>query len=381
MAYQNSYDFSNLIRDLSGQYNALVQSQPGLISLVRVGAPATNTKHEWLEDQLTPTSVAITGLTTDGDGTSFDVTSTTGFTAGDILRIESTTGTSKTEVVRVTSITDSNTMVIERDYAGTTGVTLIVGDVFVLISSARNESTEASATPGAGEASVAYNYTQIEDAVAKISKTAQAVKQYGVENALNYQVERQMLSLFRRQNKSLINGVRVLRDSGDAGTAGGIVQTLTGGNATAVSGAISATVLNNAFESIFDDGAFSNNYVIACSENQARKISAFNTAGSNPIMSVPYGTTQTGGYVQTFVSDLGAANGFSARVFVDPNMPKDQVAILDMDRIEVNYLRALSDEDATPAGADYWQRRLLMEFTFTIRDSQKAHALLTALTV
>ncbi len=381
MSYTASYDFQNLTRDLSPQFNVLIASQPALISQVRVGAAATNTKHEWLEDQLTPTSSAIASFDTDGDGTGINVASTAGFSAGDIVRTTSSTGVTQSEYLRIASVDSSTELTVVRDYGGTAGVTLDVGDIIVLVSSPKNESTEASQTVGAGEATVEYNYTQIEDAVAKISKTAQAVRQYGVENALNYQVERQMLGLSRRLNNALIHGVKVERTSSVSGTAGGFLSLMSGGNSTNVAGAITATTINNAFESIYDDGAFSSNYVIACAENQARKISAFNTSGSNPVVSMPFGTTSTGGFVQTFVSDLGAAQGFTARVFVDPNMPKDQVAILDMDRVEINYLRPLTDEDATPAGADYWQRRLLTEFTFTIRDADKAHALLTGLTV
>ena len=381
MAYQNSYDFQNTIRDLNGAYQALVASYPTLLSLVRVGPAATSTKHEWLEEQLNPTSSAIASFDTDGDGTGVNVASTAGFSAGDIVRTTSSTGVTQSELMRIVSVDSATDLTVARDYGGTTGVTLDVGDILVLVSSPKNEATDASVTTGSGEASVAYNYTQIEDAVAKVSKTAQVTRMYGVENLLNQDVQRKMLHLMRRQNNSLIHGVKVERTSSVAGTAGGFLSFLAGGNSTAVSGAISSTVINNAFEAIFDDGGVSTRYAIVCAENQARKISAFNTAGSNPVAQIPFGTTTTGGYIQTFISDLSAARGFVGQVVVDPNMPKDQVAILDLDRVEVNYLRPLTDEDATLPGGDYFQRRLLHEYTFTFRDAQKAHALLTGLNV
>lgn len=381
MAYQNSYDFQNEIRDLNGAYQALVASYPTLLSLVRVGPAATATKHEWLEEQLNPTSSAIASFDTDGDGTGVNVASTSGFSAGDIVRTTSSTGVTQSELMRIVSVDSATDLTVARDYGGTTGVTLDVGDILVLVSSPKNEATDASVTVGSAEASTAFNYTQIEDAVAKVSKTAQVTRMYGVENLLNQDVQRKMLHLMRRQNNSLIHGVKVERTSSVAGTAGGFLSFLTGGNTANVAGAISATVINNAFEQIFDDGGVSTRYAIVCAENQARKISAFNTAGSNPVAQIPFGTTTTGGYIQTFISDLSAARGFVGQVVVDPNMPKDQVAILDLDRVEVNYLRPLTDEDATLPGGDYFQRRLLHEYTFTFRDAQKAHALLTGLTV
>lgn len=381
MAYENSYEFANIIRDLNPQYQQLIASQPLLISAVRVGAPARGTKHEWLEESLTPTSSAISAFDTDGDGTGITVGSTAGFTAGDILRVETSANVSRTEVIRVASVDSATELTVVRDYGGSTGETFATGDILTLIASPLGEATDAAVTKGSGEATANYNYTTIHDATAKVSKTSQAVGIYGVANALNDDVQRKMLHLARRQNTELIYGRRVQRDSSNNGSAGGFMQYLEGGNVTNVSGAITSTIVNNAFESIFDDGAFSSNYALVCKENQARKISAFNTTGSNPVMQFQRGDTSTGQYVSTFVSDLGAANGFSARVFVDPNMPSDQVAILDLNRVEVNYLRTLTDEDATPAGADYFMRRMLFESTYTIRDGQKAHALLTGLTV
>lgn len=379
--YQNSYDFANVKRDLQEAYMQLVAAQPLLISQVRVGGAAAATKHEWLEEKLTPTTATISAFDIDGDGTGITVDSTAGFTAGDILSVQTSAFASRTEVIKVASVDSATELTVVRDYGGSTGATFATGDILTLVASPLNEGTDASVTKGAGEASVNYNYTEIQDAVAKVSKTAQAVGIYGVSNALNDQVTRKMLHMLRRQNTSLIHGRRVERTASEAGTAGGLLQYLSGGNGAAVSGAVTSTVINNAFEAIFDDGAFSNNYVLLCAENQARKISAFNTTGSNPVAQFNRSETTTGSFVTTFVSDLGAANGFSARVYVDPNFPKDQIAIVDMNRVEVNYLRTLSDEDATLPGSDYFQRRMLAEYTFTIRDGQNAHALLTALTV
>lgn len=379
--YQLSYDFANIKRDLSEAYTKLVASQPTLIGRIRVGSPATQTKHEWLEEQLNPTSSAITSFDVNGDGTGVNVASTAGFTAGDIVRVTTSTGATRTEVMRITSVDSSTDLTVSRDYGGSTGVTLDVGDILVLMSSPKNEGTDPAVTKGTGEASVVFNYSQIDDEVAKVSKTLQVTGAYGISNALNDAVERKMLQLVRKQNSALIYGRKVARDASNAGSAGGILQFLEGGNVTAVGGALSSAAINNSFEAIFDDGAFSNNYMLVCAENQARKISAFNTSGTNPVSQRAVTDRTTGGYVTTFISDLGAVNGFAADVFVDPNFPKDQLAILDMNRIEVNYLRPLADEDATLPGGDYFQRRMLHEYTFTIRDGARAHALLTGLTL
>lgn len=376
MAINNSYEFQNVQRDFNEAFEALRANSPTFLSQVRVGPAATATKIEWLNENLTPTATSITALATDGDGTTFDVNSTAGFKAGDIVGFRSSTGQARSELAKITSITDGNTLVIERDFGSTAGVTLATGNVIYLVNRPLQEGTDALAYDGA-EASVDYNFTQIEDYTAKVSKTAQLIGQYGVENLLNEQVERGMLHLLRRVNQTVIDGVRTQRGASNPGTCAGFRRMIA---ATNVGGALTATAFNNAFETLFDNGVVSNQLVIVAPENQARKISAFNTATSNQVVQVPYGTNTTGGFVSTFIGDL-PTGGFQARILVEPNMPKDQVAILDMNRIALRYLRTMQDMDATPVGGDYWQRRLLVEFSLEVRDADKAHTLLTGLTV
>lgn len=380
MAYTNSYEFQNEIRDLSGAFDQLVQAYPTLLSLVRVGPAVANNKFEWLEEQLTPTTATIASFDTDGDGTGVNVGDTTGFKAGDIIVAETSAGASRTEVMKIASVDSATDLTIVRDYGSSTGATLATGDVLKLVSRPLAEGTDATAGDGA-EAGTAHNFTQIEDEVAKISRTTQQARHYGVENMLNDQVQRKMVSIMRRINNSLIWGYKVERSSSNNGTTGGLLQFLSSGNVNAVSGALTAGEINESLAAIFSDGGYSNNYALVCAENQARKISAFNTSGSNPVVQRQATDRSTGGYISTFVGDLPVQNGFTANVVVDPNFPKDQLAIVDMNRVSIRYMQTLTDRDATPAGADYFQRRLLTEFGFEIRDGGKAHALLTGLTV
>lgn len=377
-----SYEYQNLVRDVDVLFDQLRQSYPTLISLVTTGNDALAYKHEWLEDSLTATSSTIASFDTDGDGTGINLASTAGIRAGSILRFTTTADVSRTEQVKVTTVDSATELTVVRDYAGTTGVTLEVGDKVYLVASPISEKTDASAGTGQ-EPDVAYNYCQIFERVADISATAQAVKIYGLENALNYQVKIKMIEIMREMNAQLIHGSRLIRSSGVPGTAGGILSYLASGNIDTTGGAISATILNNMLESIFNDGGFSNNYAILCSQNQARKISALNTSGSNPIVQKVQSDTNLGGYISTFTGDLPVMDGFMAKIVVEPNMLKDQIAIIDLNNIEMNWLtgRSLKDMDATLPGGDYFRRRILGECTFTVKNGTKAHALATGLSV
>ena len=377
-----SYSYQNTIRDVVEIFDQLRASAPALISLIRTGAAAKATKHEWLEDSLSPTSSTIAGFDTDGDGTGIELASTAGMRAGSILRFATALDVSRTEQVQIASVDSATQLTVVRDYGSTTGVTLVVGDKVYLLSSPTLESSTAG-TATSVEPTAAYNYTQIFDRDASISLTAKAVGLYGLENALDYQVQNKIKEIMWEINNALIYGRRVARTASVKGTAGGFLQFGESGNIDTTGGVISSAIINNILESIFQDGAVSDSIVILASENQARRISALNTAGSNPTIMKQPNDRNLGGYISTFTGDLPIQKGFQAQIVVEPNFLKDQIAVLDMNSIEMNWLqgRQIADKDATPNGADYVARRILGELSFTIKNGTKSHGFATGLTV
>lgn len=376
----DSYDYQNQVRDVNEIFDILRASAPALISLVRTGKDALATKHEWMEDSLSPTSSTIGSFDTDGNGVGINLVSTAGIRAGSVLRFTSALDATRTEQVQVTTVDSATDLTVVRDYGGTTGVTLVVGDNSYLVSSPKGESTEAQ-TGTSKEPGMQYNFTEIFDRSAEISKTAEAVRLYGLTNALEYQTEAKMKEIMWEVNNALIYGRRVQRTAAAQGTAGGILQYLESGNIDTTGGGINATILNNILESIFQNGSVSDSLVILANENQARKISALNTSGSNPQVQKAEADRNLGGYISTFTGDLPIQKGFKAQIVVEPNFLKDQVAILDMNSIELNYLRNFEDKDATPAGADYFRRRILGELSFTVKNGTKSCGLATGLDV
>lgn len=376
----NSYDFALAKRDVQEVFDLLVASKPNLLSLIRKGANATATKVEWLEDTLAPLSTGITSFGTDGDGTVINVTSTSGMVAGQLIRFESSTGADRGEIAQIASVGSSTQITITRDYGSSTGATLVSTDTIYRVSTPKNEAT--SGVAGAErEPTSNYNYTQIFDRTAKLSKTAIATGQYGGANTMAYQLSREMMDINYEINSALIYGERVERTSSAQGSFGGILSFLRNGNIDTTGSAISATIINNMFKAMFDDGAGLGDYVILCNANQARKLSAFNTAGTNPVVNVPYGTTQTGGAISTFISDLPSMNGFTARIVVEPSFPKDKLALLDLNNIELAYLRPFTTTPASIESDDYIAQRVLGELTCRIKNGTKAHALATGLTI
>lgn len=380
---QLTTDFANGVRSVQEVYDMLIAKQPILLSLVRRGADAFSTKEEWVEDSLAPATTTISSFDTTGTGTGINVASTSGMIAGQLLRFESSAGADRGEIVKIASVDSATDLTVVRQFGGTpvSAVTLQTGDIVISVSKPVGEASTASASAGT-EPSVSYNYTQIFDRTVLLSRTSQQVRQYGAANAMAYQAERKLLEIQMEVNNQLIWGEKEQRTSSNKGAFGGLLSFLRGGNVDTTGGSLSATIINNMLESIYADGASSNDYVILCNTNQARRISGFNTSGSNPMVMVPQGTTATGGYISQFIGNLPVANGsFTARVVVEPNFPKDKIALLDMNRIELAYLQDFNVKDATPPGADYSAQRILGELTVRIKDGQKAHALATGLTV
>jgi len=377
----NSYDLNNPKRDVQEAFDLLVKSRPTFLSLLRRGANATATKVEWMEDSMSPLSTTISSFdSNNGSGTGINVASTSGMVAGQLLRFESSTGADHGEIVRIVSVDSSTDLTVERGVGATSTTALTCSHVVYRVSTPKNEGTSASA--GASrEGTMNYNYTQIFDRTAKLSKTNLSAGQYGGANTMAYQIAREMMDINYEINGALIYGEREQRTSAVEGAMGGILSYLTGGNVDTTGSAVSATILNNMFKLIFDDGAGMGDYVILCNANQARKLSAFNTAGTNPILSVPQGSTTTGGYISTFVGDLPSMNGFTAKIVVDPIFPKDKIALLDLNHIELAYLRPFTTTVANLPSDDFEAQRILGELSVRIKNGQKAHALATGLTV
>ena len=115
---QLSYDYVNVKRDLSDAFQEVVQQNPVLRTLIGEGGlQATATKHEWLEDVVSPQTWTVDATRLVG-GATLDVVDATGIVVGMVLGFEDVTGTSKTVQLVVTNVV-GNTLDVSV-YGGTT---------------------------------------------------------------------------------------------------------------------------------------------------------------------------------------------------------------------------------------------------------------------
>jgi hypothetical protein len=376
---QLSYDYQNTVRDLSDAFMQVIEQSPVLKEMVRVSGVATNTKHEWLEDVVSQMERSIKAGNNYAIGAGvIELTSNVGVKVNDILEFELTTGVMGTLKAKVTNVNANTETISITVYGGSVDQNMLAGSKVFLLSRPKNEATNADPDNGY-EPTVEYNYTQIFDRTALESLTSVNVKKYGIGDALNYQVQRQLLDIGYEMARTMLRSPRVQRASGENGTMGGIMwflQNGTGNSVDANSNPITPTILNNAFEVAAQNGAMGITTIL-CNPVQARKISAFNTSGNNPV--IQRTDTTTGSYVTTFISDQGNV----VNIVADRNFDKDKIALLDMSKIALVPLqnRQMQDKDATQVGADYIARRIIGEYTLEVKNADNCHAYIYGLTV
>ena len=388
---QNSTDFNNLIRDVSSIFDTLIADRPSFLGLLGSSATTldglgnplvTNTKYEWTNESLEQFKTTIASFDTDGDGTGINLVSANGIEVGSILRFEKATGASITELVKVTAIS-TNDLTVTRAYGSTTGVTLVEGDVVILNSTPREEDS-AVGSAILQQGTNAFNYTEIFDEVANLSATAMALGSYDNATKMAIQSRAALVRLARKIENAAIHGVAVQRSTSENGSMAGVLAQIkaSGGNVTAVGGAISESAINDLIETIIGNGGMLTQPLLLCSPRQGRKISALNTTGSNPTIYKANDDRTLGNFTTTFIGDL-TLNGLSiaAPVFIAQNMVQDQLAVLDMSKIATRVMRGLVSKDATTNGTDGQKERLITELTLEVQNATKAHGLLTGLTL
>jgi hypothetical protein len=347
-------------------FATIVAKRPAASSLVPfVQDPSQFTalhKYEWLEHKRTPVSWTVNGVSAIASP-ALILDATLGVKKDDVLGFKAPTGASVSVRAKVTTVTDGTNLVIERITSTSFPDEEIPDNATVyLISRAKGESSTADAADNEKPARK-FNYTQILRRDIQLSRTLLQSKVYGlkslspadkreaIQNMLDFQVEAQLQQLAYELNQSLIDGHREERvDGGDNGMMGGMREYLKE-NASSVYDAggadISPTILNNAVDQVSENGGDTTSLtVLLCHPRQARKVSAFNVSGNNPV--IVRGDVTAGSYVAQYQSDLGGSNGGAlVTIVVDRNWPEDEVAIINPNNLRFVPMETMSVVETT----------------------------------
>lgn len=365
MAVATTYSFQQQIRQMAPNVDIILTKTPVLLGLIGSGEALTQTKFEWQNDYLN-SDIVTSSAAYDAAATSIVLNTGEGNRVTQYALIQN-----GGEVIRVTAVS-GDTLTVTRGYDGTTAEAIVANTTEMkVIARPRPEGEDTLRKNEINDRLVSFNYSQIFTRYAEVSRTQQAVRTYGVDDELDYQVNLRLEELLREANNSLIYGRKyagtssVPRTSGGlfafAGEAGSYVKDF-------ASAEIGAKGLNDAVEAIYTRGGAVN--TLLCSPNVARQVTKL---GGDTIRTERT-DTQAGYQILSFVSDL--PGGAISRVVVDLNMPKDRALLLDIDKIKKRDLTAIYDQDATLPGADNFARVIRGEFGFEIKNAKECVAVL-----
>ncbi|MGG1641872.1 DUF5309 family protein [Paenibacillus sp. NRS-1782] len=361
-----TYDFQDQVRQLEAGISLIIEDAPNLLGIVGLGSNSLyQTKFEWMSDNLnsnraTAASAAAVGATAitvaEGDGLKFRVNAIV---------------VSGEEYMRVTAVA-GDVITVVRGYDGTNAAAIEAGGEIRIVARPQLE----GALPGVDEGHdrlVDHNVTQIIERYAQVSGTQQNVRTYNVTDELNYQVQLRLKEMQREMNDWLIYGRRIGGAAGMPRTTGGLLYFADKKGAAkknAEGKEVTPAHLNDLSEQIYLRGGSVN--TILTNTAGARQITKF----ASDTIRTERTDTATGHKIQTFVSDI--VGGSVATVIVDPNFPKNKIALFDRDILSIDALngRALHDVDATVPGADFVARQIRGEYGVTVKNAGEKIAIL-----
>lgn len=371
-----TYDWLYKTKNVDPALQTLIKNTPIFLGLIRMGKAVNNMKVQWADKQLASANYTVSGFSSPD----ITVADTTGLKVGDTIRIEEATGESRGETLSITALT--GTVITVAAYSGHSIPAIIATDVVKFVSrpGAQGKTFSADATVQPVERdNVMQNFDY------SVACSRNELNQ-GLEYVSNVMLEKEMEALneiMLQMNNAAIWGLKRAWSSGVNGTLSGLFEQMSGGVVESTGGAISPTILNNLLEEFAGNGGASNNYALICAPNQARKISGFNTSGTNPLVTIDQKSREAGQYVSRFVGDLPSQAGFTAQVIVDFNFPKDRIAMVDLNKIfwipqEGGQART---KDTTNKDFDGLQRTAFATGTLKVKDAKYCHGIATGLNV
>lgn len=204
-------------------------TQPTLSSLSET---PTEVKFEWLEDSDPPLQTTLASAMSDTSTLALVVDAATALwmVEGNILLID-------TEQVIVGLVTGSTTIVLsKRGHGGSTAATHASGATVTLIGRVHLEGAD-SPMDSSTYPVMPYNYCQEMTAGIKLSEIEQAVRRFGIDDALDRVTGQKMRRLMRLAERQCFYGLRNLGTAAEYGTYGGVQTYIPAANTVDLSSA------------------------------------------------------------------------------------------------------------------------------------------------
>jgi hypothetical protein len=324
----------------------------------------SETKAEWIEDELIPSKSSLAAALSSTSATS--LTLSTGDAADKLPPDVNTYNTVirvDQEYMLVTAVS-GDVCTIVRGYGSTTAATHASGAVVHIIAQMEHEGAEGKKAVTKARTRPS-NFVQTFSRTVEISGIQEAIKKLGgVTSEVNYQIIKSMRQLALELEKTLIMGVKSQVGDGASTfrTMGGLwamIQT----NKTSDSGSIDTTAIEEDIRTIWNSGGVPK--VIITSGKMAQDISTlYSTRIQNDIL-----TTIGGASVTSIINPLGIGP-----IAIIPHrlVADGEYFMLDTSRIALGYLRPFHMKPLANYG-DADKRWIGGDYTLELMN-EKAHA-------
>lgn len=377
--------------DISDVMSQVLLDDTDFLSRIKIGAPAQQRTHYWVEDALNGYTFTLGNATANGieDGDSTATIASMSASAGWVRagmifrnRDQGSQDAEDPELIQVTAVSSAQ-LTITRGYGGTTASSAhSAADTFVLVSAPKLESADVS-DDITRQRTNGVNYTQIFERGLKMSGTTLPIRSAAVPDEWAYQLMMRMKEVRQEMALAVISGHQNSTSAEGSATEGRTLRgirefVVDGSSTTSAAGAdLTEALVNTQCKTIWDAGGFNDpspdNFVLLCNSFQQQQVSAFSEAK----IRIGEDSRKRGLYVNRYLTDLGR----ELLVVLDRFTPVEAIFILDMNRISLLPLvgRQMSFRRLAATG-DHEKGQIVGEYTLEVRNAADAHRMLYYLT-
>lgn len=363
-----------MVLDFSPIMMAALRQEPAAISLFRVGAPAQDVTHRWVDDVLNAHTVTAGASAASNDTA---ITLSTGHGArcreGTIL-MHRLRNAALAESMQVTA-TAADAVTVTRAYNGATAVSIANAAVLDITSNPLQEGSAAQKDVSTAR-TARSNPTEIFERTIALTRNQDLRKMVAVPSEWTHQAAQRSFEISREMAKSFIYGAANSTTAAGSDTQYRTFDGLdawlriSGSNNTTTAATFSAANLNTDVFNIWSAGGQADTLIL--SGNLQQTLSAFESASIQRMES----STRRGFFVNYFISDLGVP----LRAVVDPYVMygsgRGDYYVVDSNRISLHpFIGSAYIMKSAPTNDDARIARLISEWTVEVRNSADgAHA-------
>lgn len=285
-------------------------------NFVGFGESVISTTHKWYEDKMDSFKDALSAGINDSV-TTVPVDNGALFLPDSVIRVG--------EELMFVSAVNGNNLTVVRRYGNTTAAAALDNAVVEIMFNLKDEGSDAR-TSGYTPRVAVENITQIFDESIKISGTAQAIAQYGIDNAYLLERMKKQDKLAMSLENAIVNGIKF--EAGDKRMMGGLRSMVKSNVYNGGNNAITFKAIDDMMLNLFTNGAMKDatRYGLMLSPTQRTALAEIDKSA----VRITRDDTQVGRIVESVKTNYG-----DLPIIPNINMRADEMCILDANRTKI----------------------------------------------